>query len=219
MPGRPRRSSGWPARSPPRSRFCKDGVGVNGKSIMGVMMLAAECGSSHHHPGARRGRGAGRRGPRAARGRRVRRALTCRARSAGSACRPAWPSRRRWWCAATFPRCRIAPSVPTRSTSEVRRLREAVEDVVAPAAGPRVSACSSGPGPRKSRIFDAQILMAQDEEFLASVETLIRNNQLSAETAYEFKALELQESLVRQAPGCASGSPTCTPSRCGCCTG
>ena len=26
--------------------LAKDGVGVNGKSIMGVMMLAAECGSS-----------------------------------------------------------------------------------------------------------------------------------------------------------------------------
>ena len=26
--------------------IAKDGVGVNGKSIMGVMMLAAECGSS-----------------------------------------------------------------------------------------------------------------------------------------------------------------------------
>ena len=26
--------------------ICKDGVGVNGKSIMGVMMLAAEYGSS-----------------------------------------------------------------------------------------------------------------------------------------------------------------------------
>lgn len=26
--------------------LCKDGMGVNGKSIMGVMMLAAECGSS-----------------------------------------------------------------------------------------------------------------------------------------------------------------------------
>jgi phosphocarrier protein len=26
--------------------LCKDGVEVNGKSIMGVMMLAAECGSS-----------------------------------------------------------------------------------------------------------------------------------------------------------------------------
>jgi phosphotransferase system enzyme I (PtsI) len=47
-------------------------------------------------------------------------------------------------------------------------------------------------GPEESRIFDAQILMAQDEDFLASVETLIRNNQLSAETAYEFKALELR---------------------------
>ncbi len=34
--------------------------------------------------------------------------------------------------------------------------------------------------------------MAQDKDFLASVETLIRNNQLSAETAYEFKALELR---------------------------
>ena len=34
--------------------------------------------------------------------------------------------------------------------------------------------------------------MAQDEEFLNAVETLIRNNQLSAETAYEFKALELR---------------------------
>jgi len=47
-------------------------------------------------------------------------------------------------------------------------------------------------GPEESRIFDAQILMAQDEDFLASVEILIRNNQLSAETAYEFKALELR---------------------------
>jgi phosphotransferase system enzyme I (PtsI) len=47
-------------------------------------------------------------------------------------------------------------------------------------------------GPEESRIFDAQILMAQDEDFLASVETLIRKNQLSAETAYEFKALELR---------------------------
>ena len=48
-------------------------------------------------------------------------------------------------------------------------------------------------GPEESRIFDAQILMAQDQEFLASVETLIRKNQLSAETAYEFRALELRQ--------------------------
>jgi phosphotransferase system enzyme I (PtsI) len=35
--------------------------------------------------------------------------------------------------------------------------------------------------------------MAQDEEFLKSVETLIRKNQFSAETAYEFRALELRQ--------------------------
>jgi phosphoenolpyruvate-protein phosphotransferase (PTS system enzyme I) len=74
---------------------------------------------------------------------------------------------------------------------EVRRLREAVDDVVSHLRdlGERVLQRA---GPEESRIFDAQILMAQDEEFLASVETLIRNNQLSAETAYEFRALELR---------------------------
>lgn len=74
---------------------------------------------------------------------------------------------------------------------EVRRLREAVDDVVTHLQdlGERVLQRA---GPEESRIFDAQILMTQDEEFLASVETLIRKNQLSAETAYEFRALELR---------------------------
>jgi phosphoenolpyruvate-protein phosphotransferase (PTS system enzyme I) len=74
---------------------------------------------------------------------------------------------------------------------EVRRLREAVDDVVSQLTelGERVLHRA---GPEESRIFDAQILMAQDEEFLKSVETLIRQNQLSAETAYEFRALELR---------------------------
>jgi phosphoenolpyruvate-protein phosphotransferase (PTS system enzyme I) len=74
---------------------------------------------------------------------------------------------------------------------EVARLREAVDDVVShlQELGERVLQRA---GPEESRIFDAQILMAQDEDFLASVETLIRKNQLSAETAYEFKALELR---------------------------
>jgi phosphotransferase system enzyme I (PtsI) len=48
-------------------------------------------------------------------------------------------------------------------------------------------------GPEESRIFDAQILMVQDEDYLGSVEMLIRNNLLSAETAFEFKSLELRE--------------------------
>src|SRR5918911_995879 len=75
--------------------------------------------------------------------------------------------------------------------NEVRRLREAVSAVVSHLRdlGERVLQRA---GPEESRIFDAQILMAQDEEFLASVETLIRKNQLSAETAYEFRSLELR---------------------------
>jgi phosphotransferase system enzyme I (PtsI) len=89
------------------------------------------------------------------------------------------------------------PEVPDRTVrpdqveEEVQRLREAVDEVVRKLndLGERVLKRA---GPEEARIFDAQILMAQDEEFLASVETLIRNNQLSAETAYEFKALELR---------------------------
>jgi len=73
----------------------------------------------------------------------------------------------------------------------VRRLREAVDAVVShlKELGERVLQRA---GPEESRIFDAQILLTQDEEFLRSVETLIRQNQLSAETAYEFRALELR---------------------------
>ena len=89
------------------------------------------------------------------------------------------------------------PKVPDRTVRadqvehEVRRLHEAVDYVVSylHELGERVLQRA---GPEESRIFDAQILMAQDQEFLTSVETLIRNNQLSAETAYEFKALELR---------------------------
>jgi phosphotransferase system enzyme I (PtsI) len=89
------------------------------------------------------------------------------------------------------------PEVPDRGVrheqvdAEVRRLREAVDHTVGQLRelGERVLRRA---GPEEARIFDAQILMAQDQDFLASVETLIRNNQLSAETAYEFKALELR---------------------------
>ncbi len=100
-------------------------------------------------------------------------------------------------CAPAFIMRMDFPEVPDRTVrpdhveTEVRRLREAVQYVVSHLhdLGDRVLQRA---GPEESRIFDAQILMAQDEDFLASVETLIRNNQLSAETAYEFKALELR---------------------------
>jgi phosphotransferase system enzyme I (PtsI) len=89
------------------------------------------------------------------------------------------------------------PDVPDRAVradqveAEVQRLHDAVDYVVGQLRelGERVLKRA---GPEESRIFDAQILMAQDQDFLTSVETLIRNNQLSAETAYEFKALELR---------------------------
>jgi phosphotransferase system enzyme I (PtsI) len=89
------------------------------------------------------------------------------------------------------------PEVGDRTVSasevegEVARLREAVDYVVSHLRelGERVLQRA---GPEESRIFDAQILMAQDKDFLASVETLIRKNQLSAETAYEFRALEIR---------------------------
>ncbi len=89
------------------------------------------------------------------------------------------------------------PDVPGRAVPpdqverEVHRLRQAVETVVAhlEELGRRVLQRA---GPEESRIFDAQILMVQDVDFIASVEELIRNNRLSAESAYEFKALELR---------------------------
>ena len=98
-------------------------------------------------------------------------------------------------CAPAFIVRMDFPQVPDRIVKpenvdlEVRRLREAVEYVVSHLRelGERVLQRA---GPEESRIFDAQIMIAQDADFLASVETLIRNNQLSAETAYEFKALE-----------------------------
>jgi phosphoenolpyruvate-protein phosphotransferase (PTS system enzyme I) len=90
-----------------------------------------------------------------------------------------------------FPEVKDRTVRPDEVEHEVRRLREAVDHVVShlQTLGERVLQRA---GPEESRIFDAQILMAQDEEFLKSVETLIRQNQLSAETAYEFRALELR---------------------------
>ena len=105
--------------------------------------------------------------------------------SPGMACAPALVMR---W---DFPEVEDRTVRPDQVEDEIRRLGEAVEQVVSHLRelGERVLQRA---GPEESRIFDAQILMAQDKEFLASVEILIRNNQLSAETAYEFKALELR---------------------------
>ncbi|NIM52067.1 MAG: phosphoenolpyruvate--protein phosphotransferase [Gemmatimonadales bacterium] len=54
-------------------------------------------------------------------------------------------------------------------------------------------------GREEAKIFDAQILMLEDPDFLGEVETLIRENQLSAERAFEFKTLEMR-ALWSQSP-------------------
>jgi phosphotransferase system enzyme I (PtsI) len=89
------------------------------------------------------------------------------------------------------------PEVPHRVVArkdvkgEVTRLRAAVKVVRSYLERMRERALQRA-GPEEAKIFDAQILMLEDEEFLGAVDRLIRDNQLSAERAYEFKALEMR---------------------------
>jgi len=89
------------------------------------------------------------------------------------------------------------PEVPPRVVArkavnrEVARLRGTVKAVRSFLERMRERAARRA-GAEEAKIFDAQILMLEDEEFLGAVEGLIRDNQLSAERAYEFKALELR---------------------------
>jgi phosphotransferase system enzyme I (PtsI) len=89
------------------------------------------------------------------------------------------------------------PSVPDRWVkpdeveAEVGRLQEAVGAVVDSLNQLRERVLERA-GFEESQIFEAQIMMVQDSDFLTEVTNLIRHNFFSAETAYEFKALELR---------------------------
>lgn len=89
------------------------------------------------------------------------------------------------------------PDVPDREVSadqvegEVLRLRDAVRQTVTALQQLQQKVLERA-GVEESRIFEAQVMLAQDEEFLKSVEHLIRKSRLSAETAFEFKALEVR---------------------------
>jgi len=89
------------------------------------------------------------------------------------------------------------PDVPNRFIpdaeveGEILRLRAAVDTVVDVLGALRDRVRERG-GREESHIFDAQMMMAQDADFLKGVEQLIRESGMSAETAYEFKALELR---------------------------
>jgi phosphotransferase system enzyme I (PtsI) len=66
----------------------------------------------------------------------------------------------------------------------VRAVREGLEELRA-RARERV-------GPEEAKIFDAQIMMLEDRDLLGAAEKLIRENQLTAERAFEFKTLEVR---------------------------
>ncbi len=89
------------------------------------------------------------------------------------------------------------PDVPDRTVrpeeveGEVRRLHEAVASAVGTLNRLRERVLERA-GFEESQIFEAQIMMVQDADFLSQVEQLIRQNNHSAETAYEFKALEVR---------------------------
>jgi phosphotransferase system enzyme I (PtsI) len=75
--------------------------------------------------------------------------------------------------------------------SEVQRLQEAVRLVGGTLKELRDQTARRA-GAKAAEIFEAQILMLEDPEFTRDVETLIRENQLSAERAFEFKTLEMR---------------------------
>ncbi len=93
---------------------------------------------------------------------------------------------------------RVVPR--TQVEKEVRRLRAAVKDVKRYLQDMRAKA-EDRAGVDEARIFDAQILILEDKEFLSGVADLIRENHLAAEKAYEFKALEVRDMWA------ATGSP------------
>lgn len=98
------------------------------------------------------------------------------------------------------------PEVPHRVVprsqveKEIRRLRAAVRDVKRHMQELKVKA-EDRAGVDEARIFDAQIFMLEDKQFLTGVADLIRENHLTAEKAYEFKVLEIRDMWA------ATGSP------------
>ena len=93
---------------------------------------------------------------------------------------------------------RVVPR--TQVEKEVRRLRAALKDVRRQLSELRARA-EDRAGTDEARIFDAQLLMLEDKDFIGGVAELIRENHLTAEKAFEFKTLEVRDLWT------AAGSP------------
>jgi len=85
---------------------------------------------------------------------------------------------------------RVVPR--TQVEKEVRRLRAAIKDVKRQLGELRAHAADRA-GVDEARIFDAQMLMLEDREFIGGVAELIRENHLTAEKAFEYKTLEVRD--------------------------
>ncbi|MGE5832854.1 MAG: phosphoenolpyruvate--protein phosphotransferase [Acidobacteriota bacterium] len=85
---------------------------------------------------------------------------------------------------------RVVPR--TQVEKEVRRLRAALKDVRNQLNELRARA-EDRAGVDEARIFDAQVLMLEDKDFIGGVAELIRENHFTAEKAFEFKTLEVRD--------------------------
>ena len=74
----------------------------------------------------------------------------------------------------------------------MRRLRAALKDVRNQLNELRARA-EDRAGVDEARIFDAQLLMLEDKDFIGGVAELIRENHFTAEKAFEFKTLEVRD--------------------------
>jgi len=101
------------------------------------------------------------------------------------------------WALPEVPQ-RVVPR--TQVEKEVRRLRAAIKDVKHQ-LGELRARVEDRAGIDEARIFDAQILLLDDKEFIGDVAELIRENHLVAEKAFEFKTLEVRDLWT------SSGSP------------
>src|SRR6266516_539334 len=85
---------------------------------------------------------------------------------------------------------RVVPR--TQVEKEIRRLRAALKDVRGQLSELRARA-EDRAGADEARIFDAQLLMLDDKDFIGGVAELIRENHFTAEKAFEFKTLEVRD--------------------------
>ncbi len=78
---------------------------------------------------------------------------------------------------------------PEQVDGEIARLHDAIAWARERITAVRAHAAERA-GPEEARIFDAQLMILEDEDLIGGVERLIRENHFSAERAFELKIIE-----------------------------